>query len=585
MIPEIEAIESERVDDIPLLLAVLKQMGIIDLFNDQIKQHGNWEGLEIGYIIAAWLAYILSEGDHRKSYLQDWVAEREYTLLHTLEVDEINELEFTDDRLAIILDKLNDDAIWQACEQGINQRTIRVYDLQADIARVDTTTASSYGQVTEDGLLQFGHSKDHRPDLGQVKIASVTLDPLGLPLVTVPVSGEQADDPLYIPVIEQARQSLDGRRGVLYVGDSKMGALATRGELAYAQDYYLTPLSKVQVPPRQMAEYVKIWHETAADAPQKERVTIIDDKGQERLLGEGFTVSVTMEAELEKRGTHRWTERRFIVLSPEYAQKQQAQLRQRLEETEAALDKLVKRRRGYAYPETKEELAQRVSQILQDAGCEEFLAVQISAETICKQIRAYKGRPAREETSILFHLQLNRNEEAFAQAMQSLGWRAYATNAPEGRLSFTKAVEVYRDAYLHEHGYSRLKGRPLSLTPMYLQKDAQITGLIRLLSLALRALTLIEFKVRKELAKEKSELAGVYPGNRRRKTKTPRTETLLEVFKGITLTIIHIEGHERVHLTPLSATQKRILQLLGMTEAIYMCLVPEFEKVVLKSAN
>lgn len=588
MIPEIEAIESERVDDIPLLLAVLKQMGIIDIFNEQIKQHGNWEGLGIGYVIAVWLAYILSEGDHRKSHLQDWVAEREHTLLHSLEVDEINELDFTDDRLGIILNKLNEDEIWQASEQKVNQRIMRVYEIDSDIARVDTTTASSYGRMTEDGLLQFGHSKDHRPDLGQVKIASVTLDPLGLPLVTVPVSGEQADDPLYTPVIEQARQSMDGRKGLLYVGDSKMGALSTRRELACAQDYYLMPLSKVQVSAEQMAEYLTLWTAMEPDAPQKERIIITDDKGQARLLGEGFTVTVELEDEPqegEKTITCRWTERRFIVLSPEYAQKQQTQLRQRLEDAQAAILKLVKRRRGYAYPKTKEELAQRVDKILQDAGCEEFLDVQIREETICKQIRAYKEQPAREETSVLFHLQVSRNEEALAQACRSLGWRVYATNAPAGRLSFAQAVEVYRDAYLHEHGYSRLKGRPLSLTPMYLQKDEQITGLIRLLSLALRVLTLVEFKVRKQLAEEKSELAGIYPGNRRRKTKTPRTETLLEVFKGITLTIIHIQEHVRVHLTPLSTTQKRILQLLGITEEVYTRLVPEFAKVVLKSAN
>jgi hypothetical protein len=118
-----------------------------------------------------------------------------------------------------------------------------------------------------------------------------------------------------------------------------------------------------------------------------------------------------------------------------------------------------------------------------------------------------------------------------------------------------------------------------------LQKDEQITGLIRLLSLALRVLTLLEFMVRKQLAEEKSELAGIYAGNRTRKTKTPRTETLLKVFEGITLTIIQAGVNEWVHLKPLSVTQKRILQLLGMTEEVYTCLVPEFAKVVLKSAN
>ena len=166
-----------------------------------------------------------------------------------------------------------------------------------------------------------------------------------------------------------------------------------------------------------------------------------------------------------------------------------------------------------------------------------------------------------------------------------MGWRVYATNAPKEKLSFFKAVEVYRDAYLHEHGYSRLKGKPLSLTPMYLQKDEQITGLIRLLSLALRVLTLIEFVVRRRLAEEGGYLKGVYAGNRNRRTKTPRTETLLEVFKGLILTIIHTGEKKWVHLTPLSATQKRILQLLGISEEIYTSLTPESSKPILKSAN
>ena len=166
-----------------------------------------------------------------------------------------------------------------------------------------------------------------------------------------------------------------------------------------------------------------------------------------------------------------------------------------------------------------------------------------------------------------------------------MGWRAYATNAPSGKLSLSKAVDVYRDSYLHEHGYSRLKGNPLSLTPMYLQKEDQITGLIRLLSLALRVLTLIEFVVRKQLVEEGDTLKGIYAGNKKRKTKTPRTETLLSAFKGITLTIIHDGEREWIHLNPLKPVQRRILQLLGMSEEIYKSLVPEFAKAILKSAN
>ena len=74
---------------------------------------------------------------------------------------------------------------------------LRVYDLQGRLVRIDTTTAAAY--VTPAGMFQLGHSKDHRPDLPQVKIAMSVLDPLGLPLTTTVVAGQTADAPLYVP--------------------------------------------------------------------------------------------------------------------------------------------------------------------------------------------------------------------------------------------------------------------------------------------------------------------------------------------------------------------------------------------------
>ena len=100
--------------------------------------------------------------------------------------------------------------------------------------------------MTEDGLFQFGHSKDHRPDLPQVKVNLSVLDPLGMPVATQVVSGERADDPLYVPAIEQVRKSL-AMSGLLYVGDSKMAAQATRASVQAHGDYYLCPLSKKQL--------------------------------------------------------------------------------------------------------------------------------------------------------------------------------------------------------------------------------------------------------------------------------------------------------------------------------------------------
>lgn len=107
---------------------------------------------------------------------------------------------------------------------------LRVYDLQAQCVRIDTTTASSDAEVNEQGLLQLGHSKDHRPDLPQLKVVLASLDPLGMPLASEVLSGEHADDPVYLPIIARVRDGLR-QNGLLYVGDGKMAALPTRASI------------------------------------------------------------------------------------------------------------------------------------------------------------------------------------------------------------------------------------------------------------------------------------------------------------------------------------------------------------------
>ena len=72
---------------------------------------------------------------------------------------------------------------------------------------------------------------------------------------------------------------------------------------------------------------------------------------------------------------------------------------------------------------------------------------------------------------------------AFEEAVRRLGWRVYGTNQPRESLSLEHAVLAYRNEYQVERSLGRLKGRPLSLTPMYVQRDDHATGLIRLLSI------------------------------------------------------------------------------------------------------
>src|SRR5712692_7076942 len=317
-------VTTERVDDIPILLAQSETMGIAELLDEYFKPHGNWEGMSLGWTTAVWLAHILSEGDHRMNQVQGWAAHR----LQTLSLctgQEVTERGLSDDRLALVLDALSDEQKWQHFETALNRQIIRVYDLKPKCVRVDSTTASGYWTVTEEGLFQLGLSYDHRPDLPQLKVMLSALDPLGLPVATQIVSGERADDLLYIPAIEQVSASLD-EHGLLYVGDCKMAALETRAFVQAQQDYYLCPLATKQMPDVVLAAYLQpVWAGKQALTPVfRER-----EASQPELLAEGDEQTVTVSGE-GKGKTIIWTERRLIVRSVKLAKAATEALQARL---------------------------------------------------------------------------------------------------------------------------------------------------------------------------------------------------------------------------------------------------------------
>ena len=307
---EILTILSERVDDIPLLLAQVARMGVQPLLDAHFPTHGNWHGLSLGWVTVIWLTHILSQADHRLNHVEPWVEKR----LHTLRGctgQPLHPLDVSDDRLALVLQALSDDARWSTFESALTQQLVRVYTLRPERVRLDSTTASGSWAVTPEGLFQFGHSKDHRPDLPQVKVMLSTLDPLGLPLATAVIPGHHADDPLYIPAVRQVRASL-GQHGLLYVGDCKMAALETRAFLHAGQDFYLCPLSALQVPAALLDAYLApIW-------TGKQEVTPIyrhQTPGDREQMAEGYEVQEPLTAVVAgERCT--WTERRLVIRSP-----------------------------------------------------------------------------------------------------------------------------------------------------------------------------------------------------------------------------------------------------------------------------
>jgi len=126
---EMFTVTTERVDDIPLLLAQQERMGLPSLLDEHFPTHGHWQGLSLGWVVAGWLTHILSEGDHRLNHVQPWAEKRQETLSRCMR-QTVRDLDFSDDRLGNVLRALSDDARWEAFERALNRRLLRVYDLK-----------------------------------------------------------------------------------------------------------------------------------------------------------------------------------------------------------------------------------------------------------------------------------------------------------------------------------------------------------------------------------------------------------------------------------------------------------------------
>lgn len=579
------SVTTVRVDDSVLLLALFQRVDLPGVLDLHLRRHGNQKGLSWGWIATLWLTHILTQSDHRKVSVRTWIARNRSALAAAVDL-EVVELDFTDDKLTLLLARLSDVATWHKIEESLWDAVLLAYHLIPKVVRVDATTLSGYHLGGENSLFQFGKSKEH-PELRCLKVMQTTLDPLGLPLTTLVAPGHRADDPLYLPAIDRALRCLQSVEA-LFVGDVKMSALQTRSFLQARRQRYLTPLACVGETAKQWTEWVR----QAREQPDLLQDIVLDTdpapRNKEAEPGDTALEPGTPEDAERCRGYAFlrecvdpqtspplvWQEQVFVVYSPAYAASLAKALDQRLrsaQEKLLALTASPKRRK----PTTEADLQKAADRVLQQYRVTGLLAYRL--ERIVTTSTQYIGRgrggperPQRTVETVRYDLvEVTPDPEALQKARELLGWRALVSNAPPAELTLTEAVRVYRDQHSIEQGFHRLKGVPLSLHPLLVHREDQVRGLIHLMSLALRFLTLVEYQVRIALQERNASLVGLHPENPKKESHTPTTERLLQQFQEITLTTVRMGEVECTHITPHSCLQVQILALLDLPPDTY----------------
>jgi len=561
------ALTHERVDDIPLLLGFMQELNFPDLLEQRLGSHHLHRGLSNGWLATVWLAFLISQANHRKVSVQDWARNRSHTL-ETLIGQPLRPVEFSDDRLSIILRRLHD-ADWAALEADLWQATCQVYEISYQCVRLDSTTSFGYHAITPDGLMQRGHSKDHRPDLPQLKLMAAVAQPTSHLLACDVVPGQSADDPLYLPLIRRVRQQLR-RRGLLYAGDCKMSALATRAELVAEKDYYLMPLPRTGDNARQIDAWID---EAALEGQALQNLTRLNEKGKKVVFARGYERERSQSSKVGNREVA-WTERVQVIRSLELAKRQAKQLEERLCEASAALRTLTPPvGRGHKQYREEEALRAAVEAILQQHRVEGLLTVAWEREEQHQTRyrgsgRGGPGRPTYTTTKVRYVIrEVRRNDPAIDDTKARQGWRVQVTNLPASRWSLRQAVLLYNGGWSVERDFHLLKDQPLGIQPLFVREEEQIMGLTRLLTIALRVLTLSELQVRSGLAEAEEALSGLYEGQPTRTTEYPTAGRCLKAISRMEITVTRVEAGQEVqwHLTALPPLLKRILKLLRLS--------------------
>lgn len=555
----------ERIDEIPLIFHWLMKMQVAERIDKVWRPHGNRSGLSYGQLAVLFITYVIHTLNHRCRYMEDWVAQR-MTALEQITGWKINIKEATDDRLCFLLQTLgHDNSGLETYQQSSSAHLIQAFELPTKIMRYDTTSINVYHDPEKNNgeLLDFGHSKNYRPDLLQFKQGIGTLDPAGVPIFSETLSGNQADDPQYIPAW-RAMAKTAGRTDFLFVASIQASALETRALISKEKGFYLFPMPMTGKIPQELE--TQIFNlPVAIENIYREA----DNAEKKQLIGRGFAIEKEMTTG-EGKEKHIWTERQLFVQSDAHATRQKKALKDRMNKAEKSLKKLKAKR-----DETIEPFRARASKVVEKYSVSSLYELEVTDSITFKKQYEGRGRPTAEThfKKVKIHnlsLEYSRLHEAVEKLEKLAGWRIYVTNTTNGQMTLQESIDYYRDEWIVERGMHRFKRGCLPVLPLFIRIPKRIKGLMRLLTIALQAITLIEFVIRRELAQQEEKIEGLVPGNPKMATATPTTERILAKFSEVNCFIEEKRGKVCGYVVEkLSLLQQQILRWLKIPIEIY----------------
>ena len=467
---------------------------------------------------------------------------------------------FNDDRLARALSALFE-ADRHSLMTEVSSNSISVHKLLTDEIHNDSTTVTfigNYKNPDPDAVkLKHGHNKDFRPDCKQLVFGLNITSDGHVPLSYKLFDGNTNDDVTHIPNWNGLRTLLE-KEDFIYVADCKLCSHKNLTHIAQNGGFFITIVPKDRKEVKQFLKQLKNNDLEFKDAYQVE---------SSRKKGK-VNIFKTYEADRTKNGF-----RIIWVHSSSKQEDDQVRRQKKIDKAIVALKELSPKLNAY-HLKTKKEIRAAVDSICK--GIKQFLDVKILTERKQIKVKISPGRPSlksvyKNKWEFKHRIQWELNKQALLEASKTDGLFPLITNTA---LEACEVLKKYKSQpFLEKRMYT--KKTVLQVAPVFLKKEKRIEAILFLYFVALMIVSLIERKIRMNMAKANIEKLPILP--QAMNSKKPTWNNIRYFFRNVHYSEIIQDGLcIQSMVKGLSALHKQINRLLDVPDSVYQNLQPRW---------
>jgi transposase len=537
-------VETYQIGVASIVLNLLKRLGIAEII-DSFFKHQPEIGASYGTLALVVIINRLSFDPQPLYALCEWAERHGIDRLLGIDAAWLD-----DDRVGALMEGLAKHAteIWLR----VIVRAVKHFGIVLEWLHADTTSVyfegryeDEHGQPLDEKnapKLVAGYNKDGKPKNVQMVLSLITHK--RVPLWYKPWNGNQSDDEVYLADLKGLRQAGLSMGNVVLVFDRKGCNQETMQDLCHTRQGFVgahpwtdTAKSEWEKTLKELETGQRSWQEVAYVSRNNQRKPV-EERPQYRVCEIAHELK---DAARQTSYTLRWV----FSWNSSKAELDARQRQKQLADGEAALQRVAGLLGKYDYT-SRTVILSRLGKGLVKAKASAYFQYSLS------------GSDDKQD----WQLTWSQNRKTIAQSERFDGVVLLCTNLPVERLSSGGVVEKYKEQVQPEQAFDFIKS-PIQIRPMWLHSPQRIAGLTLLIMLAVLLASLIEHRVRQEIATNKKLIKGLMPDNR--DNPYPTAEKLLKAFQDYTVVILRYpDGREEILYPKLRPVQQHILGLLGI---------------------